>query len=389
WCACSAVYHASWTVRQYPQHWYMRPDMVGADSDPGRPVQTGTISFFAGLLLYSFLIPISLYVSMELVKLFQSRILIANDRDMYHAETDTPALARTSNLNEELGMVNTILSDKTGTLTRNVMEFFKCSIAGVAYGAGITEIEKANALRKGVVLDERERPEATKCRERFFNFYDDRLMGDAWYSAHDPATVEMFFRLLAVCHTVIPDGPPEPATIKYEAESPDEAALVVAAKAFGFFFFKRTNTTVTVRERTARGEADVEYEVLNILEFNSTRKRMSVVIKDKATDKILIFTKGADTVIYERLDPGYGPNEAMKESTTRHMEEFGSAGLRTLCLSYAEVDPEWYNREWLPEWVAAKTSLDKRDEKVMDVSEKIERNLRLLGCTAIEDKLQE
>jgi phospholipid-transporting ATPase len=74
-------------------------------------------------------------------------VLIAHDPDMYHVESDTPALARTSNLNEELGMVNTVLSDKTGTLTRNVMEFFKCSIAGVAYGAGVTEIEKANALR--------------------------------------------------------------------------------------------------------------------------------------------------------------------------------------------------------------------------------------------------
>ncbi|GFR43006.1 hypothetical protein Agub_g4006 [Astrephomene gubernaculifera] len=388
-CICGAVYFAIWTRDKSPKHWYLAPNQPKDQYNPVKPSFVGFASFITSFILYGYLIPISLYVSMELVKIAQSMGFINNDRDMYHAETDTPALARTSNLNEELGMVNTILSDKTGTLTRNVMEFFKCSIAGVAYGAGITEIEKANALRKGVVLDERERPEATKCRERFFNFYDDRLMGDAWYSAHDPATVEMFFRLLAVCHTVIPDGPPEPATIKYEAESPDEAALVVAAKAFGFFFFKRTNTTVTVRERTARGEADVEYEVLNILEFNSTRKRMSVVIKDKATDKILIFTKGADTVIYERLDPGYGPNEAMKESTTRHMEEFGSAGLRTLCLSYAEVDPEWYNREWLPEWVAAKTSLDKRDEKVMDVSEKIERNLRLLGCTAIEDKLQE
>lgn len=84
---------------------------------------------------------------MEMVKITQAMVFINRDRDMYHQETDTPALARTSNLNEELGMVNTILSDKTGTLTRNVMEFFKCSIAGVAYGAGVTEIERANAQR--------------------------------------------------------------------------------------------------------------------------------------------------------------------------------------------------------------------------------------------------
>lgn len=94
-----------------------------------------------------YLIPISLYVSMEMVKICQSMVFIARDRQMYHAESDTPALARTSNLNEELGMVNTVLSDKTGTLTRNMMEFFKCSIAGVSYGAGHTEIERSNAAR--------------------------------------------------------------------------------------------------------------------------------------------------------------------------------------------------------------------------------------------------
>ncbi len=78
-----------------------------------------------------------------------------------------------------------------------------------------------------------------------------------------------------------------------QAESPDEAALVVAAKAFGFFFYKRTNTTVSVREHTVRGMEDVEYEVLNVLEFNSTRKRMSVIIKHKSQEKIIIFTKAS------------------------------------------------------------------------------------------------
>lgn len=70
---------------------------------------------------------------------------------MYYAATDTPAMARTSNLNEELGQVHTILSDKTGTLTCNVMEFFKCSIAGTLYGQGHTEVERAIARRNGQV----------------------------------------------------------------------------------------------------------------------------------------------------------------------------------------------------------------------------------------------
>lgn len=96
-----------------------------------------------------------------MVKIVQSMCFIGLDRDMYHADTDTPAVARTSNLNEELGMVNTILSDKTGTLTRNVMEFFKCSIGGVAYGAGVTEIERSNAER--CVGGRRSAAERSKC----------------------------------------------------------------------------------------------------------------------------------------------------------------------------------------------------------------------------------
>ncbi|GLC46232.1 hypothetical protein PLESTM_001843200 [Pleodorina starrii] len=457
WCLVSAGFSSKWTSDHMQQHWYLRPDAPSPDNDPNSPWRTGTVNFFIALLLYSYLVPISLYVSLEMVKVFQANVLIAGDAAMYHEETDTPALARTSNLNEELGMVGAILTDKTGTLTRNVMEFFKCSIGGVAYGAGITEVERTNRMRQGSALEEvATDPRAAAYRERYFNFYDERLLGGAWMPSPttaittttttggsggsggssgtarspsrgpqaDPEIIEMFFRLLAVCHTVIPEGPPDPATIKYEAESPDEAALVVAAKVFGFFFHRRTATSITVRERGRRGAGragnsgnsgnsgngaavaavrgagggvggggggavDVEYDILAVLEFNSTRKRMSVVVRDKTSDKILLFTKGADTVIYERLDPSYGPNEAMKESTGRHMEDFGAAGLRTLCLSYAEVDREWYDNVWQPEYVAAKTSLVGRDEKVAEVSEKIERNLRLLGCTAIEDKLQE
>ena len=72
-------------------------------------------------------------------------------------------------------------------------------------------------------------------------------------------------------------GPADPSAIRYEAESPDEAALVVAAKVFGFFFFKRSSTSVTVRERLPEGIFETTYEVLNVLEFNSTRKRMSII----------------------------------------------------------------------------------------------------------------
>jgi phospholipid-transporting ATPase len=103
-------------------------------------------------------------------------------------------------------MVNTVLTDKTGTLTRNVMEFFKASIGGVSYGAGITEIERANAERRGIQIGVAERSSASPCREQYFNFYDERIMGGAWAAQPNPQLAREFFRMLALCHTVIPDG---------------------------------------------------------------------------------------------------------------------------------------------------------------------------------------
>lgn len=84
------------------------------------------------IILFNNLIPISLQVTLEVVRFIQA-IFINMDVEMYYAETDTPAMARTSNLNEELGQVRYIFSDKTGTLTRNVMEFKKCTVGNEIY----------------------------------------------------------------------------------------------------------------------------------------------------------------------------------------------------------------------------------------------------------------
>ena len=101
-----------------------------------------------------------------------------------------------------------------------------------------------------------------------------------------------------------------------------------------------------------------------------------------------MFCKGADTVIYERLALDNPLNQRLKDPTTKHMEEYGSAGLRTLCLAYAEIPPLEF-AEWHRRLIEAKTSMQDRAAKEAEVNESIEKNLILLGCTAIEDKLQE
>src|SRR6056300_538879 len=139
----SAVFCSQWITSSAAKHWYIDVNEQDVTFNPDNKTLVGVVSFFTSYVLYGYLIPISLYVSLEIVKVFQGFVFLNKDRAMYHHETDTPALARTTNLNEELGMVHTVLSDKTGTLTCNSMEFFKCSIGGVSYGEGVTEIERA------------------------------------------------------------------------------------------------------------------------------------------------------------------------------------------------------------------------------------------------------
>ncbi|KAL5980614.1 Phospholipid-transporting ATPase 3 [Asimina triloba] len=356
--------------------------------NPNNRFVVAILTMFTLITLYSTIIPISLYVSIEMIKFIQSTQFINKDLHMYHIDSDTPALARTSNLNEELGQVEYIFSDKTGTLTRNLMEFFKCSIGGEVYGTGITEIEKGAAHRNGLNVDEVKSSTAA-VHEKGFNFEDARLMCGAWRNESNPEICKEFFRCLAICHTVLPEGDESPEKITYQAASPDEAALVTAAKNFGFFFYRRTPTMIKVRESHVEKMGkiqDVQYEILNVLEFNSTRKRQSVICRCPNGRLVLYCkVKGADTVIYERLADGdYSIKKLMRE----HLEQFGSAGLRTLCLAYRDLSSELYE-SWNEKFIQAKSSLRDREKKLDEVAEEIEKNLVLIGCTAIEDKLQE
>ena len=124
------------------RHWYLEPSGVWPDVEVADANGFFT-QFVRFVVLLNALIPISLYVTLELVKVIQC-FLIARDRELYDAENDRRCGVRTTTLNEELGAVSCVLSDKTGTLTRNVMAFVKCSVAGVVYGDENTENTKAH-----------------------------------------------------------------------------------------------------------------------------------------------------------------------------------------------------------------------------------------------------
>ncbi|XP_025810517.1 putative phospholipid-transporting ATPase 9 isoform X2 [Panicum hallii] len=390
-----SVFFGIWTKEDLRdgklKRWYLRPDASTIFYDPKRATVASFFHLLTALMLYSYFIPISLYISIEMVKLLQA-LFINQDIEMYHEESDKPTHARTSNLNEELGMVNTILSDKTGTLTCNMMEFIKCSIAGTAYGQGVTEVERAMAMRKGARLDDDIENGGHKDKKiddsphvKGFNFKDPRIMDGNWIHEPNKDMIRDFFRLLAICHTCIAEKD-ENGKVSYEAESPDEAAFVIAARELGFEFYKRSLTTIIVRERDPSQNVveKRKYELLNILEFSSSRKRMSVIVKEPE-GRILLLSKGADSVMFRRLAPH---GRKIEEVTRRHINEYSDSGLRTLVLAYRVLDDKEY-KEFNEKLNAAKISVSAdRDEKIEQAADSIETDLILLGATAVEDKLQ-
>jgi phospholipid-transporting ATPase len=244
-----------------------------------------------------------------------------------------------------------------------MMQFRQTSIGGIQYGDEVSDDRKARVI-DGV-------------EEGVFDF--NRLRENM--KGNNGLVIREFLTLLATCHTVIPERNDEkPTEIKYQAASPDEGALVEGASMLGYKFTTRRPKSVRVN---ISDEGEKEYEVLNICEFNSTRKRMSVILRCP-DGKIRIYCKGADTVILERL----ARDNPYVEITTQHLEDYATEGLRTLCLAMREISDDEY-RQWSAIYEKAATTINNRSEELDKAAELIEREFYLLGATAIEDRLQD
>lgn len=283
--------HVYYNRNVLPEHWYLN------FQDP--PI--GSFQFFwsyfanlvTSILLFNNLVPVSLSVTLEIVRTFLAK-LINSDLDMYDEELQIPSKAQSSNVLDELGRIEYILTDKTGTLTCNKMNLKALMIAGQVY---------KNCLNSDSSL---------------------------FRAVENSEAVQNFLQLISLCHTVMIDK----RNGSFQASSPDELALLNGAKELGTTFLSRTSEFVELK---IFDDTRKTFQVKATIEFTSERKRMSVVLFDPEGGKYLIVTKGADSAILPLCsDDSIGAAEQC-------VQDFSFEGLRTLCFAYRELDGDQFD----------------------------------------------
>lgn len=322
---------------------------------------------FVFQLLFNNFIPISLYVTIELVNIGQA-LLVSSDREMYNEQLDVACAVRSSNLLQELGMVSNIFSDKTGTLTCNEMKFVKFVINGFLYDVvPATTAAKAEGEKKDdsvTASTTNTSPSSKKALQEQLNTF----------GANRQAFTE-FARCLATCHTVVREK-----TGAYRAESPDELALVEGVGSYQCGLLERGSREMIVE---FFGERKT-YEVLAVNPFDADRKRMSVLIRDKETGQYTVMCKGADSIMM----PLCTLTNDDKNSINKSLLDLANMGLRTLVIASKPLEAN-AAQAWLTEYKAATVSTLNRAENIARVGAALELNMNYLGITAIEDRLQD
>lgn len=301
------------------------------------------------VLIFSSMIPLSIRVCIELAEYIQS-VIINKDKDIPNTIT------RNSKLTEELGRIKYLLSDKTGTLTKNEMMLKKICVGTLTHS-----VETFHEVAEAVCEIEREgAPKNSsnflRCRDLNWRLYE-------------------ITRGLSLCHNVISSI--ENGEIFYKASSPDEIAIVNWTDSVGIKFVERNRNGCVL---SINGRKTI-FSILQIFPFTPERKRMGVVVKEMDTKKIFFFEKGADIVMKNIVKE----NDWLEEETKNLSRE----GLRTLVIGMKYLNEKEYNC-FEKAYSEAKVSLKERQKRINEtVDFFLEKDLELLGITGVEDILQD
>ena len=406
-CVFLAVMSYVWIVNQGQDHTYLALNYNVQGVYSNGFVQI-VLNFFTFWILLSYLVPISLFVTLEIVKFWQGFIFINFDKMMKNPDTKEHAICRNSNLNEDLGRVEYIFSDKTGTLTSNEMQLRQISIKGAIYGDVDYRLEenpddkelkalqgfdgnlaRAARVMKGLppVLDTAVHSGGSS--KKIMAFHSSKpsigtatdlgVLADNLESGWDATLghhMTDFFTNLCLCHSLIieEDG-------SYQGPSPDEVALVDAARQLGYEFKRRSQGKLTLN---MLGK-EVEYEILNVMEYSSDRGCMSVIARTP-DGSVRLYCKGSDAKVMAKIRKG--TNEKLLEQTHENLYTFACEGLRTLVLGTKLVQEKEY-LEWDRRYQEASCLFEGREDALDALGLEIETDIELIGVTAIEDKLQQ
>ncbi|EEB12761.1 cation-transporting ATPase, putative [Pediculus humanus corporis] len=344
--------------------------------------------FFRFILLFSYIIPLSLRVNLDLSKFFYS-CCIQQDEEI------KGTVIRSTTIPEELGRISYLLSDKTGTLTQNEMVFKKLYLETLCYGTDSFDEIKLQ-LRQAYSHvsknpddlsrdDDKNSEKKTELREKVKKYN--------WSRVKDAVEA------IALCHNVTPtyekkncensgklmnidfsmtdsDSETVHDTIIYQASSPDEIALVKWTEQMGLTLIKRDLTSISLKNPL---NETLAFTILKIFPFTSESKRMGIIVRNEETKEITFYLKGADIVMTHIVQY----NDWLNEECGNLARE----GLRTLVVAKKTLTPEQYS-DFDVKYNAARLSTTDRNNMVSSVIENLEREMELLCLTGVEDRLQ-
>ncbi|CAP86630.1 Pc20g13010 [Penicillium rubens Wisconsin 54-1255] len=330
------------------------------------------------LILFSTIIPMSLRVNLDMAKSVYGRF-IERDKDI------PGTVVRTSTIPEDLGRIEYLLSDKTGTLTQNEMELKKIHVGTVSYANEAME-EVASFIRQAFAFSGNTLTTPST------------VFGTQAGHATAPRTrreigsrVRDIILALALCHNVTPTTEEEDGrkVTNYQASSPDEIAIIRYTEEVGLKLAYRDRQSI-VLESTDSKQVVVRARILDIFPFASDSKRMGIIVQFQQNENVLesgkddseiwFYQKGADTVMRTIV----AANDWLDEETTNMARE----GLRTLVVGRKRISVQQY-QEFSTKYKQASLSFQGRDTGMAKVvSEYLEQDLELSGVTGVEDRLQ-